>query len=50
MQLLQAMGLNFTVGYVDVRDAADGELLKETFDIDHGDVPCLRFVKDGRFH
>ena len=34
MQLLVETGLNFTVGYVDVSDE-EGELLKETFDIEH---------------
>lgn len=49
MQLLAKAGHNITVGYIDIFDA-DGELLKETFDVGHKDVPCIRLVKDGRFH
>ena len=40
---------NITVGYVDIFDE-EGELLKETFDINYHDLPCIRLVKDGRHH
>ena len=49
IQLLHERGYNITIGYVDVTDG-DGELLKETFDVDHMSLPCIRLVKDGRFH
>ena len=49
IQLLHERGYNITIGYVDVMDG-DGELLKETFDVDHMSLPCIRLVKDGRFH
>ena len=49
MVLLHELNLNFIVGYVETR-TDEGELLKETFDIKHSELPCIRLVKDGLFH
>ena len=49
MQLLQEKNHNITIGFIDVLEE-DGELLKETLDVDHARLPCIRLVKDGRFH
>ena len=40
---------NLTVGFVDIRHP-EGELMKETFDISNFELPCIRFVKDGRHY
>jgi len=46
---ISEMKLNLTVGFVDIRHP-EGELIKETFDIDNYDLPCIKFVKDGRHY
>ena len=46
---LQQRNLNITIGWVD-SNIGDGELLKETFDLNQEDLPAIRIVHEGAFY